>query len=78
MGDPSADEGARFIGIIEHLTYGWHASFRLRVPGEVFYQKGEFEVFDTELEATRWLHTQAGARGFSSVEIRRKVTELPG
>jgi hypothetical protein len=69
---PSAEEGARFIGIIEHLAYGWRASFRLHVPREVFSQQGGFEVFATELEATKWLHMQASARGFSSVELRRQ------
>jgi hypothetical protein len=28
-------------------------SYRLRVPGEVFLQQGEFAVFATELEATK-------------------------
>ena len=64
------EEGARFIGTIERLAEGWRASFRLRVPSEVFTQQGDTEVFDTELQATKWVHTQATARGFSSIEIR--------
>jgi hypothetical protein len=73
MGElPSAKERARFVGIIEHLAYGWRASYGLRVPGEVFLQQGEFEVFATELEAAKWLHVQADTRGFSSIEIRRQ------
>ena len=61
----------RFIGTIELLAEGWRASFRLRVPSEVFTQQGDTEVFATELQATKWLHAQAAARGFSSIEIRR-------
>ena len=55
---------------------GWRASFRLRVPSEVFAQPGQTEVqtevFATELQATKWLHTQATSRGFSSIEIQRQ------
>ena len=64
------EEGARFIGTIERLAEGWRATFRLRVPSEIFTQQGDTEVFDTELQATKWVHTQATARGFSSIEIR--------
>jgi hypothetical protein len=67
------DEGARFIGTIEHLAEGWRASFRLGVPNEVFTHQGNTEVFATELQATKWVHTQATARGFSSIEIRRQI-----
>jgi hypothetical protein len=35
------DEGARFIGTIERLAEGWRASFRLRVPNDVFYAAGQ-------------------------------------
>lgn len=55
---------ARFIGAIEHLGEGWRASFRLRLPSEVFGQQGNMDVFTTELEAMKWLHTKAAARGF--------------
>jgi hypothetical protein len=48
----------RFIGTIEHPEVGWRASFRLRVPNEVF-------------AALKWLHTQAAERGFSSIELQR-------
>ena len=63
-------EGPRFVGIIEHLSDGWRASFRLRVSGEVFTQQGDTEIFATELQATKWLHTQATERGCSAIEIR--------
>jgi hypothetical protein len=65
-------DGASFIGTIERIAEGWRASFRLRVPSEVFAQPGETEVFATELQATKWLHTQAATRGFSSIEIERR------
>ena len=66
------EDGVRFIASIERLEEGgWRASFRLRVPSDVFTQEGETEVFATELQATKWLHTQAAARGFSSIEIKR-------
>jgi hypothetical protein len=64
-------KGGRFIGTIERTPEGWKASFRLRVPGEVFAQPGEFEVFATELQAAKWLHAKAADRGFSSIEIER-------
>ena len=66
------EEGTRFIGTIERLAEGWRASFRLRVPSQVFTQR-DTEVFDTELQATKWVHTQATARGFSSIEIRTRI-----
>ena len=66
------EEGTRFIGTIERLGEGWRASFRLRVPSQVFTQR-DTEVFDTELQATKWVHTQATARGFSSIEIRTRI-----
>jgi hypothetical protein len=69
---PSAAENARFIGIIERCSHGWRASYRMRVPSDIFFQRGEFEIFSTELEATKWLHAQAADRGFSSIEIRRQ------
>jgi hypothetical protein len=40
------------------------------VPGEVFTQQGDTEIFATELQAMKWLHTQASARGCSTIEIR--------
>ena len=67
-----AEEGARFIGTIERMLDGWRASFRLRRPTEVFTQQGDAECFATELQAAKWLHTQATARGFSSIELRRQ------
>ena len=66
------EEGTRFIGTIERLAEGWRASFRLRVPSQVFTQR-DTEVFNTELQATKWVHTQATARGFSSIEIRTRI-----
>ena len=68
-------EGPRFVGIIERLPDGWRASFRLRVPGEVFTQQGDTEVFATELQATKWLHAQATARGCSAIEIRHNDSQ---
>ena len=68
-GLPRQEDGTRFIGTVEE---GWRASFRLRVPSEVFAQPGQTEVFATELQATKWLHTQATSRGFSSIEIQRQ------
>ena len=67
---PKPGDGPRFVGIIERLPDGWRASFRLRVPGEVFTQQGDTEIFATELQATKWLHTQASALGCSAIEIR--------
>ena len=71
-----SEEGARFIGTLERLSEGWRASFRLRVPTEVFAQQGDTEVFTTELQAAKWLHTQATARGFSFIEIGPQRTAL--
>ena len=71
-GLPRQEDGTRFIGTIERFEEGWRASFRLRVPSEVFAQPGQTEVFATELQATKWLHTQATSRGFSSIEIQRQ------
>lgn len=67
-----AEKGGGFIGTIEHLTEGWRASFRLRVPTDVFTLQGDTEYFASELQATKWLHTQATARGFSSIELKRQ------
>ena len=61
---------ACFIGTIERFADGWRASYRLRVPGEAFTQPGDAEIFASELKATKWLHAQAAARGFSSIELR--------
>lgn len=66
------EEGTRFIGTLERIDEGWRASFRLRVPSEVFAQPGQTEVFASELQATKWLHTQATSRGFSSIEMQRQ------
>ena len=71
-GFPRQEDGTRFIGTIKRFEEGWRASFRLRVPSEVFAQPGQTEVFATELQATKWLHTQATSRGFSSIEIQRQ------
>jgi hypothetical protein len=71
----TAERSARFIGIIERLEEGWRVSFRLRLPGEVFTQQGETDIFVSEMQATKWLHTQATARGFSSIEIRHQCAE---
>jgi hypothetical protein len=30
------------------------------------------DVFASELEAMKWLHIEAAARGFSSIEIERR------
>jgi hypothetical protein len=62
----------KFIGTIEHHDYGWRASFRMLEPGAVFSQHGDSRVFGKEAEAMKWLHTQAGSLGFSSIDIRRK------
>jgi hypothetical protein len=67
-----SEKGVRFIGTVERLSEGWRASFRLRVPAEVFTQQGDAEFFAIELQATKWLHTQATARGFSSIELKRQ------
>jgi hypothetical protein len=69
----TAERSARFIGIIERLEEGWRVCFRLRLPGEVFTQQGDTVFFASELQATKWLHTQANARGFSSIEIRHRA-----
>ena len=66
------EEGPRFIGTVKCFEEGWRASFRLRVPNEVFAQKGKTEIFATEIQATKWLHKQATERGFSSIEIERQ------
>ena len=66
-----SEDGALFIGTIEPFMEGWRASFRLRRPTDVFTEQGEAEVFSSEIQATKWLHTEANARGFSSIELRR-------
>jgi hypothetical protein len=71
----TSERSAHFIGIIERLEEGWRVSFRLRLPGEVFTQQGGIDFFASELQATKWLHAQATARGFSSIEIRHGVGE---
>ena len=71
MNDPlKPAEAPRFVGVIERSGSEWRASFRLRVPGEVFTQQGDAEIFATEVQATKWLHTQARERGCSAIEIR--------
>jgi hypothetical protein len=62
----------KFIGLIECHDYGWRASFRTQQPGAVFSQQGDSQVFAKEADAMRWLHTQAGALGYASIDIRRK------
>jgi len=52
------------VGTIERLSDGWRASFRLRVPGEVFTQQGDTEIFATELQAMKWLIRNQHARMF--------------
>jgi len=64
--------GARFVGTIERWDGSWRASFRLHRPDDVFAQPGETEVFASELQAVKWLHGQAAARGFSAIEIERR------
>ena len=59
-----ADEHECLIGIVEQLPEGiWRATYRARVPGSVFTEGGETETFVTEMQATKWLHTQATKRG---------------
>jgi hypothetical protein len=65
------DRGGRFVGNIWRTADGWQASFRLQMPGDVFAQPGLTEYFANELQATKWLHCQATARGFSSIELKR-------
>jgi hypothetical protein len=43
-GLPRQEDGTRFIGTIERFEEGWRASFRLRVPSEVFAQPGQTEI----------------------------------
>jgi hypothetical protein len=59
------------------LIDGWRASFRLRVPGEVFTPQGDTEIFATELQATKWLHAEASKRGCSAIEIRNARSHAP-
>ena len=73
---PTPGEAPRFVGTIERLPDAWRASFRLQVPGEVFTQQGDTEIFATELQATKWLHTQASVRGCSAIEIRHANSQL--
>jgi hypothetical protein len=68
----SQQDTPRFIGTIESLGDGWRASFRFRSPNEVFAHHGRTDVFANELEAVKWLHIEAAARGFSSIEIERR------
>jgi hypothetical protein len=63
----TAERSARFIGIIERLEEGWRVSFRLRLPGEIFTQQGETDCFVSEMQATKWLHTQATAQTLKAV-----------
>jgi hypothetical protein len=62
----------KFIGLLERHDYGWRASFRTQIPGEVFSQQGGFQIFGKEAEAMKWLHTQASNLGYVSIDIRRK------
>lgn len=62
----------KFIGFVEAYGYGWRASFRTLKPGEVFSQEGDSKVFGQEADAVKWLHTQAAALGFGTIDIRRK------
>jgi hypothetical protein len=62
----------QFIGVLERHDYGWRASFRTQIPGEVFSQAGDSQVFAKESDAMKWLHTQAGTLGYASIDIRRK------
>ena len=48
------------MGIIEPAI-GWMASIFSASAGRGFYQQGDTEIFATELQATKWLHTQASA-----------------
>jgi hypothetical protein len=74
MGSPQPQrDGARFIGTIEQFDRSWRASFRLHAPSDVFAQLGKTEVFASELQAMKWLHGEAAARGFSSIEIKRRT-----
>ena len=67
------DEHGRLIGMVEQLPEGtWRATYRMRVPGSVFTESGETEIFVTEMQATKWLHAQATKRGLPDMEIRRK------
>ena len=70
--EQGARKGGKFIGFIEPYDYGWRASFRTLKPGAVFSQEGDSKVFGKEVEAVKWLHTQAADLGFSSIDIRRK------
>ena len=63
-------EGPRFVGIIERLPDGWRASFRLRCRERFLPSRATLKIFATELQATKWLHAQATARGCSAIEIR--------
>ena len=69
----NSKESGRFIGTIEHAPEGWRVSFRLKVPNDVFTHKGKTEVFASEVQASKWLHTQANAHGFSFIEMKREL-----
>ena len=44
-GLPRQEDGTRFIGTIERFEEGWRASYRLRMPSEVFAQPGQTQRF---------------------------------
>jgi hypothetical protein len=69
----NSKQAGRFIGMIEHAPDGWRVSFRLKVPNDVFTQQGNTEVFPSEVQASKWLHTQANAHGFSFIEMKREL-----
>jgi hypothetical protein len=69
-------QAGRFIGMLEHAAEGWRVSFRLKVPNDVFTREGDTKVFASEVQASKWLHTQASAHGFSFIEIKREMTSL--
>jgi hypothetical protein len=71
-GERNPKETGRFIGTIEHAPEGWRVSFRLKIPNDVFTQQVT-EVFASEVQASRWLHTQASAHGFSFIEMKREM-----
>jgi hypothetical protein len=60
------------LALSKRVGEGWRASFRLRVPNEVFAQQGGINIFASEVDALKWLHTEAAERGFSSNEIQRQ------
>ena len=65
------EDGARFRATIQPLERGCRAGFYLllEVGGEIVTEQGDVQLFPNDAAALKWLHAQAAARGFKSIEV---------